>query len=154
MKNKKFVAIIQARLTSKRFPGKVIQKIGKSSVLEVMLKRLRKSKKIDQIVVSIPANKKNKKLFEYLKKLDVKIFRGSENNVLDRFYKTAVKFKASDVIRITGDCPFIDPKIIDNLINLYSKKKKLTILIMQKHQIIQMDLMLKYLILEYLKKQN
>ena len=120
MKNKKFVAIIQARLTSKRFPGKVIQKIGKSSVLEVMLKRLRKSKKIDQIVVSIPANKKNKKLFEYLKKLDVKIFRGSENNVLDRFYKTAVKFKASDVIRITGDCPFIDPKIIDNLINLYS----------------------------------
>jgi glutamate-1-semialdehyde 2,1-aminomutase len=123
MKNKKFVAIIQARLTSKRFPGKVIQKIGNSTVLEVMLKRLRKSKKIDQIVVSIPSNKKNKKLFEYLKKLDVNIFRGSEDNVLDRFYKTALKFKASDVIRITGDCPFIDPKIVDNLINLYSKKK-------------------------------
>ena len=123
MKKKKIIAIVQARLTSKRFPNKVIQKIGKFSVLEIMLKRLKKSKKIDDIVFSIPSNKNNYKLYKHLEKLNTKIFRGSENNVLERFYNTAKKFKATDIIRITGDCPLIDPKIIDNLINLYLKKK-------------------------------
>ena len=120
---KNIILIVQVRLTSKRFPNKVIKLLGKFRVLEIILKRLKKTKKINKIVFSIPSNSKNKKLFNYLNTLNVNIFRGSEQNVLDRFYKTAIKYKATDIVRVTADCPLIDPKIIDNLIKLYLKKK-------------------------------
>ena len=123
MKNKNIIIIVQARLTSKRFPNKVIKKIGKQTIVELILRRLKQVKKNNKVVFSIPANNKNKKLYEHLKKLKANIFRGSEKNVLDRFYKTAVKFKATDIIRITADCPLVDPQSIDKLIDIYLKKK-------------------------------
>ena len=123
-KNKKIVAIVQARLTSKRFPNKVIQKIGKFTIIELILKRLKRSKLIDEIVFAIPSNKKNDKLYVLLKGLKANIFRGSENNVLDRFFKTAKRFKASTVIRITADAPLVDPKLIDEMISVYQKKTR------------------------------
>tara|TARA_Y100000590_G_scaffold436911_1_gene558002 strand:+ start:152 stop:2215 length:2064 start_codon:yes stop_codon:yes gene_type:complete len=122
-KNKKIVAIVQARLTSKRFPKKVIQKIGKFTIVELILKRLQKSKLIDEIVFAIPSNQKNDKLYKILRELKVNIFRGSENNVIDRFFKTAKKFNASTIVRITADAPLIDPKIIDEMISVYQTKK-------------------------------
>ena len=122
-KNKKTVAIVQARLTSKRFPNKVIKKIGNLTVIELILKRLKRSRLIDEIVFAIPSNKKNDKLYVLLKKLKANIFRGSENNVLDRFFKTAKKFKASTIVRITADAPLVDPKLIDEMISVYQKKK-------------------------------
>tara|TARA_Y100000590_G_C15696621_1_gene1005363 strand:+ start:66 stop:2246 length:2181 start_codon:yes stop_codon:yes gene_type:complete len=122
-KRKKIVLIVQARLTSKRFPNKVIQKIGNLTIVELILKRLKKSKLIDEIVFAIPSNKKNEKLYELLKRLNTNIFRGSENNVIDRFFKAAKKFKASTVIRITADAPLVDPKLIDEMILIYKKKK-------------------------------
>ena len=123
MKNKNIIIIVQARLTSKRFPNKVIKKIGKQTIVELILRRLKQVKKNNKVVFSIPANNKNKKLYEHLKKLKANIFRGSEKNVLDRFYKTAIKFKATDIIRITADCPLVDPQSIDKLIDIYLKKK-------------------------------
>jgi len=120
---KKIIVIIQARLTSKRFPNKVLKKIGKHSIIEIILKRVKKSKLIDDAIVAIPSNKENIKLKNYLKKIDVKLFSGSERNVIKRFYDAAKKHKATHIVRVTGDCPLIDPRIIDSLIPKFFKYK-------------------------------
>ena len=120
MKNKT-IAIIQARLTSTRFPNKVLQKINNQTLIKFLINRLKLSKKIDQVIVAIPNNKKNKLMKKYLKGID--FFQGNENNVLDRFYKTSKKFNATTIVRICGDCPFVDPKIIDKILTIYDKKK-------------------------------
>jgi len=120
---KKIIAIVQSRTTSTRFPNKVLSKIGKDTVTELVIKRLKKSKLINDIVFTIPSNFKNNKLFKHLEKLNVNIFRGSESNVLDRYFRTAIKFKASIIVRITGDCPLVDPQLIDKMIRLFHKKK-------------------------------
>ena len=123
MVKRKIIAIVQARLTSTRFSEKVMQKIGNFTIIELILKRLHKSKLIDKIVFTIPSNKKNNKLYEHLCAIKANVLRGSENNVLDRYFKTAKQFKASDIVRVTGDCPLADPKLIDKMISLYLKKK-------------------------------
>ncbi len=120
MKNKT-IAIIQARLTSTRFPKKVLQKINNKTLIEFLVNRLLLSKKVDQVLVAIPNNKKNKIIKKHIK--GVNFFLGSENNVLDRYYKAAKKFNATTIVRICGDCPFIDPKIIDKILTIYKQKK-------------------------------
>ena len=112
----KTVAIIQARLTSARFPNKIIQKLKHETLIEFLVRRVKASKKIDQVVVAVPNNNKNKVVKKYLKNVD--IFLGSENDVLDRYYKAAKKFNAKTIVRICGDCPFVDPLIIDKLLLL------------------------------------
>tara|TARA_B100000963_G_scaffold224464_2_gene195675 strand:- start:1330 stop:3357 length:2028 start_codon:yes stop_codon:yes gene_type:complete len=110
------IAIIQARLNSMRFPEKIIKKLGDTTVLEFLVKRLKKSKKIDMIILATSDN--SKELINITKKNKIKIFVLSSNpeNVLKRFYKCSVKYHLKDndnIIRITGDCPFIDPKLVD-----------------------------------------
>jgi len=122
-KNIKIVAIIQARQTSTRFKNKVLKKIGKYTVIEIMLKRLNKSKLLDDIVFAIPSNKNNLKLRNHLNEIKANIFSGSETNVLKRFYETAIKHKATHIIRLTSDCPLIDAKIVDEMINKFFKLK-------------------------------
>lgn len=117
------LALVQARMSSSRFPGKVLLKIGKKSILQILLSRLSKSKKIDKIVVCTSKNESDDLIFKESKKIKFEIFRGSENNVLDRFYKAAKKYKAKNIIRITADCPLIDPGEIDRLIKIHSEKK-------------------------------
>lgn len=115
----KLALFVQARLTSKRFPNKILSKINNSTVIEILLKRLKRIKQIDKTVVLIPNNLKNNKLAILIKKLNVEVFRGSENNVLDRYYKAARKYKAKSIIRITADCPLIDIKLLKKIINKY-----------------------------------
>ena len=113
------ILFVQARITSKRFPKKILSKIGGLTLLEILLKKLKKIKNIKKIVVVIPDNKKNDLLQKILKKLKIAFFRGSEKNVLERFYFAAVKFKAKNIIRITADCPLIDIKIINKTIKKF-----------------------------------
>ena len=120
MKNKT-IAIIQARLTSTRFPNKILQKIENQTLIQILVNRLLLSKKVDQVIVAIPNNKENRSIKKYIK--GIKFFLGNENNVLDRYFKTAKKFKATTIVRICGDCPFIDPKVIDQILTIYDKKK-------------------------------
>ena len=108
-----FVIIIQARLSSSRFPGKILKKINNKTLLEILYNRLKQSKTPNKIVFSVPDNLKNKKLHKFLKKKKYNFYRGSEGNVLDRYYKTALKYKASYIGRITSDCPIVDPHMID-----------------------------------------
>ena len=117
------LAIIQARLTSKRFPGKILKKIGNEIILDKIYYNILKSKKIDNTVVSIPNNKKNLRLKKYLIKKRINFFCGSENDVLSRFFKTAKEFKASTIVRITADCPLVDHKLIDKMLTIFNKSK-------------------------------
>ena len=118
---KKFTVFIQARLSSKRFPNKIFQKIGNKSILEIIHQRVSLSKKIDKIIFLIPNSKKNDKLQYFLKSKNFNFFRGSETNVLQRFVQASKKNKVKNIVRITADCPLVDGRMIDKLINIYSK---------------------------------
>ena len=117
-------AIIQARLNSTRLPNKVLKKIGNFYALEILIKRLKRSKLIDKIIIA--TNKKSKKLKFFKKKYNLEVFEGEDENVLKRFYDCSKKFnfKINDnIIRITGDCPFIDGKIVDKGLELIKNPK-------------------------------
>lgn len=117
------VHIIQSRITSTRFPRKVLSKIENKSILEIIFERLCKSKKINKIIFAIPNNSKNNELKKFLSKLNFNFFCGSENNVLERYYKAAINNKANIVIRISSDCALVDYKLVDKYIDLFKKKK-------------------------------
>tara|TARA_B100000686_G_C16754422_1_gene954551 strand:- start:663 stop:1430 length:768 start_codon:yes stop_codon:yes gene_type:complete len=121
MVEKKILIIIQARIGSSRLPGKVLKKILGKPILWHIVKRL-KSIKNKKIIISTSKNIKDKKIVNFCKKNNLNYFIGDEKNVLDRFYKTAKKFKAKNIVRITGDCPLIDSKIINKLVKLYFSK--------------------------------
>lgn len=121
---KKISIIIQARLSSKRFPGKVLNKIGNKTIIKILIDRLNYAKGISDVIFAIPNNKKNDKLNVYLKTIKkIKIYRGSENNVLSRYFDAAKKFNSDIVVRITSDCPLIDPFMLTKIINYFKKNK-------------------------------
>ena len=114
------VAIVQARLGSTRLPGKVLKRIKEDKiVLDYVFERIRKSKKIDEIVLATTTNNNDEKLVLYAKKNRLKFFRGSEEDVLSRYYLAAKEFNADIIVRITSDCPLIDPEIIDKMIDMH-----------------------------------
>jgi glutamate-1-semialdehyde 2,1-aminomutase len=121
--NIEVLAIIQARYNSTRFPGKVVKKINNKSILEILIKRLSKSKYISKIIVACSESRNDKVIIEICKKLSIDYFIGSENDVLDRFYNSAKKYKGINVARITSDCPLIDPEIVDKVINNFFLKR-------------------------------
>tara|TARA_X000000368_G_scaffold419092_1_gene422387 strand:+ start:16662 stop:18704 length:2043 start_codon:yes stop_codon:yes gene_type:complete len=123
MKQKKIVAIIQARNGSSRFPKKILKKIGKLTLIEILLKRISLSKRINKVVVATTRSSSDNSLIKILMKRKIDFYRGDENNVLNRYYEAAKKFNADIVVRITGDCPVIDPKIVDEVIDLYLASK-------------------------------
>ena len=123
VKKKITAAIIQARYGSKRFPGKILKEVNNISIIEILINRLKKSKKLDKIIVACTNNPKDKKIIKICKRLNIDYYSGSENNVLDRFYKTANKFKIDNIVRITSDCPFVDGQLVDKLLNEFHKNK-------------------------------
>jgi len=119
---KKVLAIIQARYNSTRFPGKVVKKINNKTILEILIRRLSRSKHISKIIVACSNNRNDKAIVAICKKLGVNYFIGSENDVLNRFYHAAKKFRGINIARITADCPLIDPKIVDDVISNFFLK--------------------------------
>lgn len=116
--------IIQARTSSSRLPRKVLMPLpygSDKSVLENIIGRVRLSEHIDDIVLATTMNRDDDAIEEISGKLNINLFRGDEANVLERFYLSAKKYKLDLIIRITGDCPCIDPKIIDYAINNHLK---------------------------------
>ena len=129
MVKKKIICIIQARNSSTRFPGKILKKVNKNlTVLEILIKRLRKSNLISQIVVASTNNSLDNEIIKVCRNINVNYFRGSEYNVLDRYYNTAKKFKADIIVRITSDCPLTDPILVDQFIKTFIKKKNIDFL--------------------------
>ena len=111
--------IVQARTGSKRLPGKVLKKLtNKYNILEFLIKRLELCKSIKKIIIATSNLKKDDKILDINAK-NVFFFRGSEHNVLERYVQTAEKFNLKHIIRITADCPFSDPYLIDKLTKIY-----------------------------------
>ena len=116
-------AIIQARCESVRFPNKILSKINNLTAIEVLLKRLAKSKLLNTIIIATSKNKANRQLIKLLKSKKINYFVGSEKNVLERYYKAAKKFKLDTIVRITGDSPLIDPILVDSFIKKFISNK-------------------------------
>lgn len=115
----KIISIIQARMGSSRLEGKVLMKIGEKRVIDHVLDRVSKSKYIDEIVVATSIDENNLPLVSHVASRGYKVYAGSENDVLDRFYQITKLIDASHIVRITADCPFIDPEVIDLTIKKY-----------------------------------
>ena len=121
MKEQKIIIIIQARTDSRRFPKKVLTKIYGKPLLWHIIERSKQIKH-HKIVVATTKRKIDDGIIDVAKKCEVGYFRGSKNNVLDRFYLAAVKFEANIIVRITADCPLIDPGISNKIINKFLKE--------------------------------
>lgn len=106
-------AIIQARMGSSRLPGKVLLPIANTTVIALMIERVKKAKKLDKIIVATTENSVDDTLCEALIDMGVDFFRGNENDVLGRFHAAAVDIGASIIVRLTADCPLMDGQLID-----------------------------------------
>ena len=113
------VAIIQARMGSTRLGGKVLKEVCGKPLLWHLLYRLKHSKLINKIVVATTISSKDDVIVKKAVEWGYDVFRGSENDLLDRYYQAALKFKADPIVRISADCPLIDPKIVDMIIKEY-----------------------------------
>lgn len=116
-----FVVYLQARIGSTRLPGKVLFDINGIPMIKRQIDRILKSREIDGLVALIPDSSENDYLNEELIKYSVEVFRGSECDVLQRFIDASIQFPARNIIRLTADCPFVMPGILDEMIVLYKK---------------------------------
>ncbi|MFW9965189.1 MAG: cytidylyltransferase domain-containing protein [Candidatus Sifarchaeia archaeon] len=119
----KIVAIVQARMGSSRFPGKPLERIGEWSLIELVLNRVRQSTKVEQVILATSTNPIDDPLANHVKNLDFHVHRGSENDVLSRFYDAAKTFNPEVVVRISGDCPLISPGLIDYAISKFDDER-------------------------------
>ncbi|MFQ5638718.1 MAG: cytidylyltransferase domain-containing protein [bacterium] len=116
---KKHVAIIQARMGSTRLPGKVLMDIAGKPVLTHVIERVRAAQRIEHIVVATTNKVLDTAIIDVAKTHQVEYYAGSEDDVLERYYRTACLFNAGVVVRITADCPLIDPNIIDKTVEKF-----------------------------------
>lgn len=118
----KTLAIIQARLGSTRFPNKVMRTINGVPLIELLVRRLSKAKRIDKIILATSDDPRNSPLVDHVRGLGCDVFQGSESDVLDRYYQVARLYQPETVVRITGDCPLIDPVLVDKVIAAYEEQ--------------------------------
>lgn len=116
------LAILQARISSSRLPGKVLKELCGKPMIVHEVERIKKSKLVDKIVVATSIDKSDDVLVNVCQKYGIEVFRGSLNNVLERFYDCARIYKPAHIVRLTGDCPLIDWVVIDKVIHLHLKK--------------------------------
>jgi spore coat polysaccharide biosynthesis protein SpsF len=117
------VAIIQARMGSTRLPGKVLLDLGGATVLARVVRRLQRSQQINQIVVATTTVPADEVIVSECDRLQVPSFRGSEADVLDRYYQAARLYSAGTVVRVTSDCPLIEPTLVDETIRAFMEKR-------------------------------
>jgi spore coat polysaccharide biosynthesis protein SpsF len=120
---KKIIAIIQARMGSKRLPGKCMMRIVGKPLLHYQINQVQKVRLVDSIVVATTNGRKDDVINNFCERKKIYCFRGSEKNVLKRYFDAATFFKADIVIRLTSDCPLIDPKIIKKTIEKFLSNK-------------------------------
>lgn len=115
----KIVVILQARASSSRLPQKVLRPILDAPMLQRQIERVQRSKLIDQLIVATSVERSDDAIEALCGQLDVHCFRGSLDDVLDRFYQAAKTCQPDHVVRLTGDCPLIDPEVIDKVLKLH-----------------------------------
>lgn len=120
------VAMIQARMGSTRLPNKVMMDLSGKPAIVQLINRLKYSKRIDKIIVVTTNHKADDVIEKICKEINLEYFRGSEEDVLDRYYKAYKENKLNEndtIIRITGDCPLIDPELLDKVVDFYNEGK-------------------------------
>lgn len=115
----KTVIIVQARMTSTRLPGKVLKEVLGKPLLEYQIERLKRVRSADELVIATTVNETDEPIVALCRKLSVEAFRGSEDDVLERYYEAAKKYGADAVVRVTSDCPLIDPAVVDEVIRAF-----------------------------------
>ncbi|GAA3645933.1 hypothetical protein GCM10022323_05980 [Asaccharospora irregularis DSM 2635] len=123
MKLLKIIAVIQARMGSTRLPGKVLKRLSDKTVIEHIVERLKKCNDLDEVIVATSLSAENKELINLLSKNNIKMFLGSEEDVLDRFVNTGQYYDADILVRVTGDNPLTCPVCIDKMIESHLSKK-------------------------------
>lgn len=114
---------IEARITSTRLPGKVLMEIKGKPILQIMVERVKESKFINDIIIATTINKTDDAIVDLAKKIKVGCYRGSEENVLQRVLAAHKEFNSDIIVELTGDCPLIDPLLIDECIEFYLSNK-------------------------------
>jgi len=112
------ILITQARMSSTRLPGKVMMEIDQQPVLKIHLERLKKCKKVDKIIVATTKHNEDDAIVDIAHKWGFEVYRGSENDVLDRFYQSVKNDRPDRVVRVTSDCPLGDPLLVDKMIGV------------------------------------
>lgn len=123
MENVNIIGIIQARMNSSRLPGKVLLPLMGAPMILRQLERIKQCKKLDQILLATSTSTTDDPLVDIAEASGYEVYRGSLENVLDRFYCAATKYNANHVVRITGDCPLIDPNVIDQVVERHLEQK-------------------------------
>lgn len=116
-------AIIQARMGSTRLPGKILKEVEGKSLLAIQLERLQASNEIDQIVIATTIESQDDVIAQYCEQQCVKYYRGSEQDVLARYYEAAKVFGGDVIVRLTSDCPIIDGAVVDETIRYFKDNK-------------------------------
>ena len=120
---KRVVCIIQARMGSSRLPGKVLKDICGQPMLAWVVERVAQSKRIDQVVVATTTDESDDPIVEFCQKRSFACFRGDVFDVLDRYYQAALHYRAEIIVRVTGDCPLIDPQLIERVLDEFQTGK-------------------------------
>lgn len=115
----KIVAIVQARMGSTRLPGKVMKTMAGIPMIELLLARLSRAQELNQVIVATTVDARDQALVAHVRKLGFACEQGSESDVLDRFVNAAKKHQADVVVRITGDCPLVDPALVDEVVRRF-----------------------------------
>lgn len=115
----KTALIVQARMGSKRLPGKVLKEVLGKPLLEYQIERLSKVRLSSQLIVATTSLDKDDPIALLCEKMGVAVFRGSEKDVLSRYYEAATEVGAEVIVRVTADCPLIDPKLVDEVIERF-----------------------------------
>lgn len=113
------VEIIQARMGASRLPGKPLFEVMGRPLLSYQIERLKRCQKIDEIVIATTINSRDDAIVEFCLSEKIPFFRGSEEDVLDRYYQAAKKFNADVVVRGTADCPLTDPSVVDEVLTFF-----------------------------------
>lgn len=113
------IAIIQARMGSTRLPGKILKEVNGHPLLFYQLERLKGSKLIDEIVIATTTKEQDNEIVTFCEQYGVSYYRGSETDVLSRYFNAAVKFNADTIVRLTSDCPIIDVEVVDKTIQYF-----------------------------------
>ncbi len=113
------IAIIQARMSSSRLPGKVLLDLGGQPMLARVVERIRQAKTVDDVVVATTTDPADDAIEELCHERGYAVYRGSMFDVLDRFYQAALQMKAEVIVRVTADCPVIDPEVVDHVVNVF-----------------------------------
>ncbi|MEK6845520.1 MAG: glycosyltransferase family protein, partial [Nanoarchaeota archaeon] len=129
----KITAIIQARMGASRLPNKVLLPLVGKPALWHINHRLKQCQRIDQIIIATSTNPLDDAIEEFAKKEGITCYRGSENDLLDRLYRTCEKYGVEVFVRVTADCPFVDPRLVDEMTEFYFQNQEKCDLVSNVH---------------------